>query len=53
VNTTLSHPAVINVRVDTLATNAINQKIVSGQLPHFSASALYINDLTITPDYKK
>jgi hypothetical protein len=39
--TILSHPAVLNVRADVLATNAINQKIMSGQLPIFYYSIIY------------
>jgi hypothetical protein len=51
--TIFSHPAVLNVRADALATIATNQKNISGELPQFATAALYINGLVVTSKYKK
>jgi hypothetical protein len=39
-NTILLYPVVLNVRADTLATNAINQNIILRHLPQFAPAAL-------------
>jgi hypothetical protein len=49
----LSHPEVLNVSADKLASTAVNLKKASGSLPAYAEATLYINELVTTADYKK